>query len=129
MQSADGSMGSPETRIIDGTPNTVTLPLWPVVHITGAVRLPASNNELQTMMPTSLAGISVVIEPGPIVAQTDETGAFDVPAQAIDPSATIAVDASTLPSGFAAPPAVRLTINHAVTIVLQPLKKVQKVVF
>jgi hypothetical protein len=128
LQSADGTLGSPETQIIDGTPNAITLPLWPIVHIRGTIRLPRESVPLGTELP-SPGGITVVLQPGAIVAQTDESGAFDFPAQALDPNSTITVDESTLPSGFAGPAAQKLPGDGNVTIILKPSKKVQKIIF
>jgi hypothetical protein len=128
METADGTLGSPETRVVDGTPNTITLPLWPVVHVKGVVKLPHADLP-QGPRSGNAGGITVVLQPGNIVAQTDENGGFDFAPQAMDPNATISVDDSTLPSAFAAPPAQKVPAGGNVTIVLKPSKKIQKIIF
>lgn len=129
LQSADGKLGSPETRVVDGTPQSISMPLWPVMEIAGSVRLP------ERVMPSllgahpRLSGIVLVVQPQNITTQTDDNGNFDLPAQAIAPHSQIAVDVTTLPDGLAADAAQTIPESGSIVVTLKASKKVQKVVF
>lgn len=128
IQSADGKYASPEMRVVNGTPEALSMPLWPVIEIQGNVRLPdAALPALMGGRP-SLAGIVLIVQPQNITIQTDENGNFDLPAQAIAPHSTLAADASTMPSGLvlesqAIPDSGRLDVT------LKLSKTVKKVIF
>jgi hypothetical protein len=129
LQSIDARTGSPEARIVDGTPNTVTLPLWPIAEVQGTVKMPKTASTELLGTNRSLSGITVIIQPGDIIAQTDEHGRFDFPAQALSPDSTITVDNSTLPDGLGAPPPQKIANNGTMTILLRPTKKIEKIKF
>jgi hypothetical protein len=128
LQSAGGGLASPEQRITDGLPSPVVLPLYPVVRASGRVRIAGTQALLGTA--PSLAGITVVIKPANITAQTDAAGNFSFPALAIDPNSTISVDAASLPEGFA-PPAEQGLTNGPGTIdmVLRSNETIERVHF
>lgn len=128
LQSADGTLGSPEEKVVDGTPAAITVPLWPIVHVSGALRFSRAGTPAGSDLPAP-SGITVIVQPEGIVAQTDENGAFDFPAQALDPNSTIVIDETTIPPGFAAPAATKIPANGTVSIVLKSSKNIQKVIF
>jgi hypothetical protein len=129
LQSEDGKLGSPETRVVDGNPAALTLPLWPVLEVRGSVRLPQSATTALLGVRPSLAGITVVIQPGTLVAQTDANGNFDFPPQGLAPDSTITVDASSLPAGLAPSTPVPVSGDAPITVQLQLSKKIEKVTF
>lgn len=129
LESEDGKLGSPETRVVDGNPAALTLPLWPILEVSGSVRLPKSVTTGLLGARPSLANITVVIQPGTIVAQTDANGNFDFPPQGIAPNSTITVDATSLPPGLAPPSPMAFSGDAPITMQLQLSKKIEKVTF
>lgn len=129
LQSADGRFASPETRVVDGTPQVVSMPLWPVLEVQGAVRMPSGMLPALLGERRSLAGITLVVRPQDITVQTDENGNFDLPPQAIAPHSTIGADASTLPDGLALDAAQTIPESGRVLLRLKLAKNVQKVIF
>ena len=128
VQSGDGSLASPEQRVVDGNPVTLTFPLWPVRTIRGKLSIP--KNVLSVLQPApSLAGITLILQPGNVTAQTDEDGSYAFPSQALSPDTTIAIDRSTLPDGLAAPDPQSISSDGTVDIILQSSKKIEKVIF
>lgn len=128
LQSADGTLGSPEEKVVDGTPAAITVPLWPIRHVSGTLRFAHEGLPAGSALPPA-SGITVIVQPEGIVAQTDENGAFDFPAQALDPDSSIVLDETTLPPGFAEPAAMQIPANGNVSIVLKSSKNIQKVIF
>lgn len=129
IQSADALLASPETNVIDGTPDTLTLPLWAVVAVQGTLVLPAGASPAFAGPRPPLSGITVTVAPQNFSTQTDANGNFDFPAQALAPGSSISVDASSLPAGLSAPAALKIPAGGRVSITLQSSKKVQKIVF
>jgi hypothetical protein len=129
LQSEDGKLGSPETRVVDGNPAGLTLPLWPVLEVRGNINLPQTATTALLGTHPSLANITVVIQPGTLIAQTDANGAFDFPPQGVAPDSTITVDASSLPAGLAPPAPVKISGDAPIALQLQLSKKIEKVTF
>lgn len=128
LESDDGEWGSPEARVVDGNPKSVSLPLWTVVQVRGVLHLPSNVNRWLGGKP-SVANLTVVIQPGNFIAQTDESGSFNFPAIPLAPGSTISVDGTTLPDGLAPPAAQSVSANAAVTITLRPSKKIETITF
>lgn len=126
VQSEDGRMGSPEERVVDGAPGSLSFTLWPIVELRGVVRLTAL--PLGVDRP-SLEGITVVLNPQGVSAQTDRDGNFSFPSQAIDPRATIAIDPDSLPKGFAASDPQQFQSGRDAVVLLHPSTKIEKVIF
>lgn len=125
LQTQDGRFGSPEQRVVDGTPTLVSLPLWPVTEVRGTLQI--------TEMPPgmerpALEGITITLQPGGISTQTAADGTFAFPAQALDPQTRIAVEPDTLPKGLSAAPSA-LQPGEPVTILLHSSTKIEKVIF
>ncbi|MGA3036726.1 MAG: hypothetical protein ABSE64_04495 [Vulcanimicrobiaceae bacterium] len=94
-ESVDGSAGSPDTDVtVEAAGDTVSLPLYPEQAVKGHVTLAPT-----AIVPSdfSLAGITVLIEPGDIAVQTNADGTFFFPRQPIPENATLSIDPATLP--------------------------------
>ncbi|MGH7716677.1 MAG: hypothetical protein ACREML_11855 [Vulcanimicrobiaceae bacterium] len=94
-ESVDGSEGSPETAVnVEAPGDTVSLSLYPEHAVRGHVALAPT-----AVVPSdfSLAGITVLIEPGNIAVQTNPDGTFFFPRQPIPQNATVELDPASLP--------------------------------
>ncbi len=101
-ESVDGSEGSPETSVnVEAAGDTVALALFPVHSVQGHVTLAPT-----AIVPSdfSLAGITVLIEPGNIAVQTNADGTFFFPRQPIPQDATVSIDPASLPRQLSAGP-------------------------
>jgi hypothetical protein len=129
LQTQDDQFGSQEARVIDGNPASVTLPLWPVAEIHGRVSLPGDAATVFLGGLPSVANITIIIQPGGLITQTDPSGNFTFAPQPIAPGATVGIDGSALPDGVAPGPLQPAVANQSITLVLKPSKKVEKVTF
>jgi hypothetical protein len=106
-ESVDGSEGSQETAVnVEAAGDTVSLSLFPEHAVQGHVTLAPT-----AIVPSdfSLAGITVLIEPGDIAVQTNPDGTFFFPRQPIPQDATIALDPASLPHELRPGPARSLS--------------------
>lgn len=126
IQSEDGKLASPEERVVDGAPDSLSFALWPVAELRGVVRLTAL--PLGVDRP-SLEGITVVLNPQGVSTQTDRDGNFSFPSQAVDPSSSVAVDPDSLPKGFAVSDPPQVQSGRQITLLLHPSTKIEKVIF
>lgn len=113
-ESLDGSEGSPETAVtVEAAGDTVSLPLYPEHAVQGHVALAPT-----AIVPTdfSLAGITVLIEPGDMAVQTNPDGTFFFPRQPIPQNATIELDPASLPRELRAGPARSLSADIELAI-------------
>lgn len=127
LQSEDGKLASPEQRVTEVDSAPLTLPLWKVREVHGFVQIANAKALFGSSAP--LENITVVMQPGNIVTQTDENGRFSFPAQALDPQTTITVDPESLTGGLAAPAAQKLADTDDVTLTIFANKKIEKVIF
>lgn len=128
VASENGAFASPEQRVTDGIPASITLPLWPLAQVHGRVRLAAGT--VFVGAPPSLGGISVVLTPGNVVVQTEEDGNFFFPPQAIDPATKISLDPTSVPPELSAPSEQPLgRVDQPVEIVVTSAKTVERVHF
>lgn len=101
-ESLDGTEGSQETAVtVEAPGDTVSLSLYPEQAIKGHLTLaPAA------IVPSdfSLAGITVLIEPGDLAVQTNADGTFFFPRQPIPQDATVSIDPASLPRELRAGP-------------------------
>ncbi|HTX02634.1 MAG TPA: hypothetical protein VMD07_03050 [Candidatus Acidoferrales bacterium] len=101
-ESLDGSEGTPDTSVtVEAAGDTVALPLYPEQAVKGHVTLAPT-----AIVPSdfSLAGITVLIEPGDIAVETNADGTFFFPRQPIPEDATVSIDPATLPRELQAGP-------------------------
>ena len=94
-ESIDGSEGSQDQSVnVEAAGDTVALALYPEQTVRGHLTLAPT-----AIVPTdfSLAGITVLIEPGDIAVQTNADGTFFFPRQPIPQGATVAIDPASLP--------------------------------
>jgi hypothetical protein len=106
-ESVDGSEGSQETAVnVEAAGDTVSLSLFPEHAVQGHVTLAPT-----AIVPSdfSLAGITVLIEPGDIAVQTNPDGTFFFPRQPIPQDATVALDPASLPRELRPGPARSLS--------------------
>ncbi|HEY4441706.1 MAG TPA: hypothetical protein VGN14_14700 [Candidatus Elarobacter sp.] len=128
LDSLDGTLGSPETAIDTTATREAALPLWPLRAITGRVVIDAPASTIPR--DATLAGVSLILEPGGTVATADEHGLFTFPLAAIAPNATVKIDEETAPVGLAPVAAVAVGDGTApARLVLGPARKVERVTF
>ena len=115
-ESTDGSEGSPDTPVnVEAAGDTVALALFPEHSVKGHVTLAPT-----AIVPSdfSLAGITVLIEPGDLAVQTNADGTFFFPRQPIPQDATVQIDSASLPRELRAGP-VR-SLNDDVELAILP---------
>jgi hypothetical protein len=101
-ESVDGSAGSPDTNVnVEAAGDTVSLTLYPEQAVKGHIALAPT-----ALVPSdfSLAGITVLIEPGNVAVQANADGTFFFPRQPIPQDATISIDPASLPRELSAGP-------------------------
>ncbi len=127
VQSADKLLATQAVRVTDVGPKSVALQLWPFRTVKGGVQVEGATavNGAQT----PLGAITVRLQPGDYVAQTDANGNFEFPPTPLAPNTTISVDSDTVSSDLAAGEAQPLPADGPVIVLLHPSKKLEKVTF
>ncbi len=127
LETADGTLGSPDTAVDTAATREAALPLWPLRAVSGRILIEAPASLIPRDL--SLSGVSLVLEPGGTVTTADAQGAFQFPVTAIAPNAAVRVDDETAPSGLAPVAAVLVGEGGAITVKLGPARKVERVTF
>jgi hypothetical protein len=127
LESVDGTVGSPDTPVDTTTTRELALSMWPLRSISGRVLVDAPASLIPRDL--SLAGVSLVLDPGGTLTTADAEGRFTFPVAAVAPNATIRIDEDTVPSGLAPLAAVPAGDGSPVTLKLGPARKVERVTF
>ncbi|MDB5092003.1 MAG: hypothetical protein JWO85_104 [Candidatus Eremiobacteraeota bacterium] len=127
LETLDGALGSPDTPVDTAATREAALPLWPLRAISGRILVDAPASTIPRDL--SLAGISLVLDPGGVVTTADAEGRFAFPLAAIAPNATVHIDEDTAPSGLAPLAAAPVGEAGVVTLKLGPARKVERVTF
>jgi hypothetical protein len=127
LETADGTLGSPDTPVDTAATREAALPLWPLRSISGRVLIDAPASLIPRDL--SLSGLALVLDPGGVVTTADAQGVFQFPVAAVAPNATVHIDEDTAPAGLAPLAAVPVGEGGTVTLKLGPARKVERVTF